>query len=99
VTERGEVQLREVSDHGHTIGAHVLEQSGEESVEDLRPSWHQQMGVATLGDTPPILRRLQQRVAFRNRDSLIHVGKHPCGEKPGHAGPEDHRVVTDLRHL
>jgi hypothetical protein len=57
------------------------------------------MGVPTLGDTPPILRRLQQRVAFCNRDSLIHVGKHPCGEKPGHAGPEDHRVVTDLRHL
>jgi hypothetical protein len=25
--------------------------------------------------------------------------RHPCGEKPGHAGPEDHRVVTDLRHL
>jgi hypothetical protein len=78
---------------------HVLDQAGKEFVEDLRPSGHQQMGVPTLGDTPPILRRLQQRVAFRNRDSLVHVGKRPCGEKPGHAGPEDHRVVTDLRHF
>lgn len=57
------------------------------------------MGVPTVGDTPPILRRLQQRVAFYDRDSLIRVGKHPRGEKPGHACPEDHRVVTDLRHL
>jgi hypothetical protein len=45
------------------------------------------MGVPTLGDTPPTLRRLQQRVAFRNRDSLIHVGKHPCGEKPAMPAP------------
>jgi hypothetical protein len=98
MTGRGEAQLREVPDHRQTPGDHVLDQAGKEFVEDLRPSGHQQMGVPTLGDTPPILRRLQERVAF-DCDSLVRVGKHPGGEKPGHAGPEDHRVVTDLRHL
>jgi hypothetical protein len=57
------------------------------------------MGVPTLRDTPPILRRLHERVALHDGDALVRVGHHPSGEKPGHAGPEDHRVVTDLRHL
>jgi hypothetical protein len=99
MTAWGEAHFREVPDQRQTPGDHVLDQAGEEFVEYLRPSGHEQMGVPTLRDTPPILRRLQERVAFHNRDSLVPVGKHPCGEKPGHAGPEDHRVVTDLRHL
>ena len=55
---------------------------------------HQQMGVPTLGNTPPILRRLRERIAFHDRDSLVRVGKHPCGEEPGHARVE----VADPGH-
>jgi hypothetical protein len=33
------------------------------------------------------------------RHVFDQAGKEFVGEKPGHAGPEDHRVVTDLRHL
>jgi hypothetical protein len=99
MTGRGEPELREVPDHRRAPSHKVVEQPRKELVEDPRPSGHQQVGVSTLGDTPPILRRLRERVAFHDRDSLVRVGKHPGGEKPGHAGPEDHRVVTDLPHL
>jgi hypothetical protein len=98
-TNRGEAELREVSDHRDTSSYQVVEQPWKELVEDLRPSGHQQMGVPALWDARSNLRRLWERVAFEDRDSPVRVGQHPGGEKPGHAGPEDHRVVTDLRHL
>jgi hypothetical protein len=99
MTDRGEAELREFPDHRHTPGDHVLDQSGKEHAYDLRASGHQQMGVPTLRNTPPIPSCLRQRVAFQDRDSLVSVGQHPGGEKPGNTGPEDHRVVTDLPHL
>ena len=55
-------------------------------VEDLRASWHQQMGVPTLGDALPVRRHLRERVAFHDRHPLVCIGQHPGGEQPGHAG-------------
>ena len=57
------------------------------------------MGMSALGDTLPMLTRLGERVALDDGDALVGVGQHPGGEEPGHARPEDHRVVTDLPHL
>jgi hypothetical protein len=95
----GKAQLPEVPDHRSTPSDQIVEQSREELVKDLRSSGHQHMGVPALRDTPPILGLVRERVAFNHRDPLVGVGQHPGGEEPGHAGPQDHRVVTDLLHL
>jgi hypothetical protein len=96
---RREAELREVPDHRCTLSYQVVEQSRKQLIEDLRPSGHQQVSVPALGNAPPILIRFWERVAFHDRDSPVRVGQHPGGEQPSHAGAEDHRVVTDLRHL
>jgi hypothetical protein len=99
MTGRGEAELREVPDHRCAARDEVVEQSGEELVEDLRPSGEQHMGVSALGYTPSMLGRGGERVAFHDGDPLVRVGQHPGGEEPGDARPKDHRVVTDLPHL
>jgi hypothetical protein len=98
MTGWGKAQLPEVPDHRSTPGDQVVEQPWEELVEDLRSSGHPHMGVPPLGDTPPALGLVRERVAFNHRDPLVGVGQHPGGEEPGHAGPQDHRVVTELPH-
>ena len=99
VAARGEPELREVPDHRHAPGRQVVEQPRKELVEDLRPSGHQQVGVPALRDPPPTPGRRRERVAVDDRDPPVRVGQHPGSEQPGNAGPEDHRVVTDRKHL
>jgi hypothetical protein len=89
----------EIPDHRCSAGLDVVEKSRKELMEDPRPAGDQQMGVPTLGHTSPIPDCLQERVAFHDRHLLVRVGQHARGEKPGHAAPEDHRVVADPPHL
>jgi hypothetical protein len=94
----GEAKLSKVPDHRCAARGEVVEQPGEQLVEDLCPLGEQHVGVPTLGDTPPILGVARERVAVHHRDPLVGVGQHPGGEEPGQACPEDDRVVTDPPH-
>jgi hypothetical protein len=96
---RGKAQLPEIPDHRRATRDEVVEQSRKELVEDLGAAGHQHMGVPVLGDTPPILGVVRERVAVHHHDPLVGVGRHRGGEEPGHAGPQDHCRVTDLPHL
>jgi hypothetical protein len=80
MTGRGEAELREVTDHGRSTGHQVVQQPWKELVENLRPSWHQQVGVSALGDAPPILSNRWERVAFDDRDPSVRVSQHAGGE-------------------
>jgi hypothetical protein len=82
----GKAQLGEVLDHRSAPSDQLIEQSREELVKDLCASGHQQMGVAALGDTPPVLGLGREYVAFYHRNPLVGVGQHPGGEESGHAG-------------
>jgi hypothetical protein len=95
---RGKAQLPEIPDHRSTPSDQVIEQSWEELVEELCASGHKHMSVPALGDTPPILGRGREHVAFHHRNPLVGVGQHPGGEEPGHARTQDHRLVTELPH-
>lgn len=99
MTAGGEAELRVVPDHRCAPCHEFAEQTRKQLVEDLRPSWHQQMGMPALRDALTIRRHLREQVAFHDRHPPVCIGQHPGCEEPGHAGPENHRLTTDLLHL
>jgi hypothetical protein len=98
MTTRGKPELREVADHRRAAGHQLVEQPGEQSLEDLHPAWHQQVGMPAMGDAPPVPGPVRERVAFHHRHPPVRVAQHPGGEEPADAGPEDHRVPTIPPH-
>jgi hypothetical protein len=93
-----EANLSKVPDHRCAARGEVVEQPGEQLVEDLCPLCEQHVGVSTLGYAPTILSRHRERVALDHGDPPVCVGQHPGGEQPSQACPEDDHVVTDPPH-
>jgi hypothetical protein len=82
---------------GHTVGGEVVEHAREELVEDPRAGDEQPVGVASLGDATPGLRRIRQLVAFDHGHPRERVRQHASGQEAGHARAEDHRMLADGR--
>jgi hypothetical protein len=94
-----EAELREVSDDWYAARTQLAEQIRKELIEDLRAAGYQDVGMATLRDTAPMLDRSQQPVAVQHCDSGVRLGQYARSEQPSHASAQDHRVITDLAHL
>jgi len=59
----------------------------------------QRVGVRALRNPAAILVADGQPVALDHGDALVRVGQHSCGQQPGHAGANHHRVLADPLHL
>ena len=51
------------------------------------------MHVPTVRDSLAVLADAGQNVTLDQRDSLVMVGEHACGEQPGHASAKDSGMI------
>ena len=54
--------------------------------------------MPTLRYPPPASGIVGQLISVDHRDGLEEIGKHPRGEQPAHARPENDRTLTQLGH-
>ena len=96
---KDEPELGRMTQNRDAVGRQPGEQPGEKLVKDLRPARQQPMCVPTLGHPLAGRTGLWQQVTFDDRHPPVRISQHAGREQPAHAGPQDHRVVTNLRHL
>ena len=84
--------IRAVLQNRHTSGHHVVEQTGELSLELPCAARHQQVHMPALGDRCPIGRSGRQIVAFENRHAIVEIRQHPCRAETADTRANNYRV-------
>ncbi|WP_243394196.1 hypothetical protein [Mycobacterium ahvazicum] len=94
------VQLRQIPavDVMRAVDDQLVEDSGEEVLENLCTAGQQAVQVLALRHTPAGYADVGQRVALHHRHHVIELTERPSGQQTGHARSQYHRVHTDLRH-
>lgn len=74
-----------------------IRQAGKIPFHDLQPLRQDGVGVAALRHTFAVLSRCREGVPFQQCHLLKMVGQHAGGQKPTHAGPDDHCLLAGKR--
>lgn len=78
-------------------GDQLVQQTGEQLVEDLRAARLQQVTVTAVRHPLPHAlpgRGADQGVAFDDGDPVVELGQHARRQQPGHARAEHHRMLA-----
>lgn len=100
VAAERQVKLGElpVVPNGSTIGHQLIEEPGEELIQDLRTPGQQNMDMPTLRYPLSDSGTARQHIPLDDSDGPKEISQDPRGKQPTHARPENDRVVTQFWH-
>src|SRR3984893_7146919 len=84
--------------HRSAVGNQLIENPGEELLQDLSTTRQQRVDMPALWYAAPVSGIVGQLIPLDHRDGPEVIGEHSGGEQPAHARAENDRTLTQYRH-